>query len=372
MNFYADHLTDTKVPIETTGIPHHLNRLLEILILEEKDREEPGSCLEYLIQHKLLDLLATLACAESPPGMRLVSLSFFRKLLTRSKFPLLHHSAVFTPIQRLIAICDGNLASPMESEEIQFLLALCFLVCKYPHCTSIVNESRNIYRENTTTQNDTDRNKIQNITYVADRRCSKSNPLFKPLSTQAITLVNPDLFTGNNRARLVCAQRISRKANSIERNSQETLEQRRNIVSDTQNVPSCSNVSSQSNESPEDVSQSSSPTSQKFSFDITSAIGNPCDNQDNENSSNVPDEIEASSCDIVNAIINDIENVKIHSDSTRNHSCEETSNIDSPLSDLEDSSSSKCLLIDALKSYINSAVSIMSNFIINLKVSTVS
>ncbi|XP_051164483.1 FHF complex subunit HOOK interacting protein 2A-like isoform X2 [Leptopilina boulardi] len=356
MNFYADHLTDTKVPIESTGIPHHLNRLLEILILEEKDREEPGSCLEYLIQHKLLDLLATLACAESPPGMRLVSLAFFRKLLTRSKFPLLHHSAVFIPIQRLIEICDGNRASPIENEEIQFLLALCFLVCKYPHCTNIVNESRNIHREsNATHNNDTDRNKIQNITYVADRRCSKSNPLFKPLNTQAITLVNPDLFAGGDGgggARLICSKRISRNLeNSVEKNSQITLEQR-DIRNDTENVPSCSNISSQLNEfSNENASQSSSPTSQKCSFEGTSTMENPCDNQDNENSSNVPDE----TCDIVDTIINDIENVKVQFDSRKNNSCEENTNIDSPLSDLEDPPSSKCLMIDALKSYINSA-----------------
>lgn len=349
MNFYADHLTDTKVPIESTGIPHHLNRLLEILILEEKTREEPGSCLEYLIQHKLLDLLATLACAESPPGMRLVSLAFFRKLLTRSKFPLLHHSAVFIPIQRLIEICDGNLASPIESEEIQFLLALCFLVCKYPHCTSLVNESSNIRKESTTIHNnETERNKIQNITYVPDRRCSNTNPLFKPLNTQAITLVNPDLFSAASGARLVRYKRISR---NIEKNTQETLEHRRNEGNDTQNIPTCSNISSQSNESPENISQSSSPTSQKCSFDT---IGNNCDSQDNENSSNVPDDIEAASCDIVNTIINDVENVKINSVSSRNHSRDENINVDNSLSDLENSSS-KCLLIDALKSYINSA-----------------
>ena len=365
MNFYADHLTDTKVPIETTGIPRHLDSLLQILILEEKENDEPGPCLEYLIQYKLLDLLATLACAESPPGMRLICLTFFRKLLTRSKHPLLHHAAIFSPIQRLIAICDGNLASPIESEEVQFLLALCFLVCKYPHCTSIVNESRNIHRERTTPHGDSERTEIQSVTYVPVRKCNKSNPLFQPLNTQAVTLVNPNLFTAAySRRRSICSDRISSKINSVRGGSQESLEHRRDLTNDSQNVPSCSNTSSRSNESSGDVestSQSSSPHSQKLSFDNALTIGNTCDIRDSISSVNVPDEMEASSCDTAITILNRIENLKIDTidtDYSMHNSCEANS-VESPLSDLENPENSKCLLLDSLKSYINSAVSIL-------------
>ena len=195
MNFYVNHLNDSKVLVETTGIPRHLDHLLELLLEEEKYGNEPGPCLEYLLQHRLLDLLATLACAETPPGMRLVCLCFLRKLLTRSKHPLLHHASVYGPIQRLIAMCNGNIASPIENEEIQFLLCLCFLVCKYPHVTNIVNDSSSIRRESgSQPQSGTDRAEIDQVTYNPARKSTTNNPLFKPLCTQVITLINPDLF----------------------------------------------------------------------------------------------------------------------------------------------------------------------------------
>lgn len=194
MNFYVNHLNDSKVPVEITGIPRHLDRLSELLLEEEKHGNEPGPCLEYLLQHRLLDLLATLASAETPPGMRLVCLAFLRKLLTRSKHPLLHHASVYAPVQRLIAMCNGNIASPIEHEEIQFLLCLCFLVCKYPHVTNIVNDSSNVQQERGILQCDYEKAEIEKITYIPARKMKNINPLFKPLNTQAITLINPNLF----------------------------------------------------------------------------------------------------------------------------------------------------------------------------------
>lgn len=118
MNFYVSHLTDCKVPVQNTSIPRHLDVLLEILLREEKEENEPGPCLEYLLQHKLLDLLATLASAETPPGMRTICLAFLRKFLGRSKYPLLHHASIYAPIQRLVTLCNGNPPSPIETEEV--------------------------------------------------------------------------------------------------------------------------------------------------------------------------------------------------------------------------------------------------------------
>lgn len=193
MNFYVNHINDSKVLVETTNIPRHLDKLLDLLLAEEIQLEEPGPCLEYLLQHRLLDLLASLACAETPPGMRLVCLTFFRRLLTKSKHSLLHHAAIYGPVQRLIAICNGNLASPIEDDEIQFLLCLCFLVCKYPHITNIVNDFSNINSKGENFYCD-EKSEIEKVTYVPARKSSNANPLFKPLNTQAVTLVNPDLF----------------------------------------------------------------------------------------------------------------------------------------------------------------------------------
>lgn len=58
--------SDSKAPIETTNIPSHLEQML-ILLKEEDDAEDAGgtgACLEYLLQHKLLDTLQTLARAD--------------------------------------------------------------------------------------------------------------------------------------------------------------------------------------------------------------------------------------------------------------------------------------------------------------------
>jgi len=116
------------VPVQSTSIPRHLDVLLDILLQEEKEENEPGPCLEYLLQHKLLDLLATLASAETPPGMRTVCLAFLRKFLGRSIYPLLHHTSIYAPIQRLVALCNGNPPSPIEAEEVR-------LTVKSIHCS---------------------------------------------------------------------------------------------------------------------------------------------------------------------------------------------------------------------------------------------
>ncbi|XP_020289800.1 protein FAM160B1-like [Pseudomyrmex gracilis] len=199
MNFYVSHLTDCKVPVQSTNIPRHLDVLLEILLQEEKDGDEPGPCLEYLLQHKLLDLLATLAGAETPPGMRTICLAFLRKLLGRSKYPLLHHASIYTPIQQLVALCNGNPPSPMEAEEVQFLLTICFLVCKYPHVTNIINDASSVQTVGTSAKQDSEKTEIQKVTYVPTRKRNNSNPLFEPLDTQAITLVNQNLLDKEQR-----------------------------------------------------------------------------------------------------------------------------------------------------------------------------
>ncbi|EFN77103.1 protein FAM160B1 [Harpegnathos saltator] len=199
MNFYVSHLTDCKVPVQNTSIPRHLDVLSEILLREEKEENETGPCLEYLLQHKLLDLLATLASAEAPPGMRMLCLTFLRKLLGRSKYPLLHHASIYSPVQRLIALCNGNPPSPIETEEVQFLLTICFLVCKYPHVSNIINDGPIIQTVGNSTRKDCERPDIQKVTYVPTRRRNKFNPLFEPLDTQAITLVSPNLFDKDQR-----------------------------------------------------------------------------------------------------------------------------------------------------------------------------
>jgi hypothetical protein len=44
--------------------------------------------------------------------------------------------------QRLISLCNGRLASPTESVEIQFLCTLCGLMCTNPHLTNIFSDQQ--------------------------------------------------------------------------------------------------------------------------------------------------------------------------------------------------------------------------------------
>ncbi|XP_076651228.1 FHF complex subunit HOOK interacting protein 2A isoform X1 [Halictus rubicundus] len=333
MNFYVNHLTNCKAPVQTTGIPRHLDRLLEILLEEEKEDDEPGPCLEYLLQHKLLDLLATLASAETPPGMRTVCLSFLRKLLGRSKYPLLHHTSIYGPVQRLITLCTGNTPSPMETEEVQFLLTLCFLVCKYPHVTNIINDAPNVQRQAISVRRNSERMEIEKVTYIPARKRNSSNPLFEPLNTQAVTLINPNLFhSENDRRRCPGSCRSASKSATGDGTSSQSNES----VSSTEQ---------------ENVSESSSPATPKpISEPISRLTARSSESQDYETSQKSED----------TALMNEIDAHLQHLRDFRldaEYGYEDGGYLDND-QDLLDSKTpqkSKCLLLDALLSYINTA-----------------
>lgn len=335
MNFYVNHLTDCKVPIQTTGIPRHLDRLLEILLEEEKNENEPGPCLEYLLQHKLLDLLATLASAETPPGMRTVCLSFLRKLLGRSKYPLLHHTSIYGPVQRLIALCNGNPPSPIEVEEVQFLLTLCFLVCKYPHVTNIINDAPNVQRQSTAAKKNIERIEVEKVTYIpARRRSNNFNPLFEPLDTQAVTLINPNLFNSE-----------SDKRRSVEFNRSHSK------AGTTRGSSSQSNGSISSRET-ESASQSSSPAIQKEICGENSGIVQSSESQDYDVSQKNEDVA------LINEIDTHLQNLQdLRLDGEYGNVYDDSRCLDGDQNLLRSKTpeKSKCLLLDALLSYINTA-----------------
>ncbi|XP_053975897.1 FHF complex subunit HOOK interacting protein 2A-like isoform X1 [Hylaeus volcanicus] len=335
MNFYVNHLTNCKVPIQTTGIPRHLDRLLEILLEEEKDENEPGPCLEYLLQHKLLDLLATLASAETPPGMRMVCLSFLRKLLGRSKYPLLHHTSIYGPVQRLISLCNGNPPSPMEAEEVQFLLTLCFLVCKYPHVTNMINDAPAVQKQHAAARRNSERMEVERVTYIPARKRNNFNPLFEPLDTQAVTLINPNLFgTENDRRRSVGSNRSSSKAETA------------------RGASGRSNESVSSREA-ENGSQSSSPTTQKPVREaVPGARGSTGESQDYEVAHKCEDVA------LMNEIDTHLQNLRdLRVDVEFGGGYEDSGCVenDQNLLTSKTPQKSKCLLLDALLSYINTA-----------------
>ncbi|KAL1123007.1 hypothetical protein AAG570_003331 [Ranatra chinensis] len=134
MKHYLDVSTTKQVPIELTNIPAHFDQLLKILLKEDEEADEAttGPCLEYLLQHNLLDLLVTLANSDDPPGMRQYVLQFITRLLTHLKTPIAAHTNVYPPLQRLVSMCDGSTPTATEGDEVNFLFGLTALLRCHP------------------------------------------------------------------------------------------------------------------------------------------------------------------------------------------------------------------------------------------------
>ncbi|TMS01609.1 FHF complex subunit HOOK-interacting protein 2B [Larimichthys crocea] len=132
-NYYIQ-TTDESRPVRQTDIPWRLKQMLDILVYEEKQQavDTSASCLDYLLQHKLLETLCTLGKAQYPPGMVQQVLVFFSKFLSQMQKPLLHLVNVYRPVEKLIRLCalPGSLT---EKEEAQFLLVVCSRVKQDPH-----------------------------------------------------------------------------------------------------------------------------------------------------------------------------------------------------------------------------------------------
>ncbi|XP_053406841.1 FHF complex subunit HOOK interacting protein 2A-like isoform X2 [Mercenaria mercenaria] len=140
-SFFIDNKGE-KQPVEQTSIPAHLEQMLVILQQEDEQCERGmyGPCLEYLLQHKLLETLYSLGRSDYPPGMKQIVLSFFTKLLSRIKQPLLAHVSVYRAVQRLIKTCGEVKAGPTEIEEIQFLCTVCAKIKADPYIVNFFLE----------------------------------------------------------------------------------------------------------------------------------------------------------------------------------------------------------------------------------------
>ncbi|XP_006812834.2 FHF complex subunit HOOK interacting protein 2A-like, partial [Saccoglossus kowalevskii] len=98
-HYFIDNKDDS-IPVEETNIPSHIDQMLDILTQEEanNDSDQTGPCMEYLLQHKILETLHALGKADCPCGMKQVVLSFFANLLGKVKQPLLPHVNVHRPV----------------------------------------------------------------------------------------------------------------------------------------------------------------------------------------------------------------------------------------------------------------------------------
>ncbi|XP_031947904.1 protein FAM160B2 isoform X2 [Corvus moneduloides] len=142
---YYLEATDESIPARQTDIPWRLRQMLDILVYEEKQRPagETGPCLEYLLQHKLLETLGTLGKAEYPPGMRQQVLLFFGRVLGQLQHPLLHYLNVHRPVQ-LLQLSGDRLGSGTEKEEMQFAAVLCSKIQQDPSLLPYILEGKNI------------------------------------------------------------------------------------------------------------------------------------------------------------------------------------------------------------------------------------
>ncbi|MCI4381276.1 hypothetical protein PGIGA_G00249640 [Pangasianodon gigas] len=140
-NYYIE-TTDETQPVKQTDIPWRLKQMLDILVYEERQQEveETGPCMEYLLQHKLLETLCTLGKAQYPPGMSQQVLLFFSKLLAQIQKPILHVINVYRPVQKLIRLC-GLPDSQTEREESLFLFSVCSRVKKDPYVLNYILET---------------------------------------------------------------------------------------------------------------------------------------------------------------------------------------------------------------------------------------
>eukprot|EP00731_Ephydatia_muelleri_P020591 Em0013g318a len=103
-----------------------LKRMLELLQAEEREKSDGmGPCLEFVLQHKLLDTLQTVGQNNYPEGMRLHVMTFFTQLLEGIEQPLLPHISIHQAMQKEVLSCGLNPSSPITAAEMVFLRALC-------------------------------------------------------------------------------------------------------------------------------------------------------------------------------------------------------------------------------------------------------
>ncbi|KAB0396268.1 hypothetical protein E2I00_018974, partial [Balaenoptera physalus] len=143
-NYYIES-TDENTPAKKTDIPWRLKQMLDILVYEEKQQAaagEAGPCLEYLLQHKILETLCTLGKAEYPPGMRQQVLQFFSKVLAQVQHPLLHYLSVHRPVQKLLRLGGTVPGSLTEKEEVQFTTVLCSKIQQDPALLTYILEGK--------------------------------------------------------------------------------------------------------------------------------------------------------------------------------------------------------------------------------------
>ncbi|KAG8231229.1 hypothetical protein J437_LFUL005903, partial [Ladona fulva] len=171
--FYSNTTSNFREPIESTNVGAHIEQLMKILIEEETERKNSndakgqpissdddistGPCLEYLLEHRLLEILTNLAATDQPIGMRTFCLEFFSRLLSHLRAPILPHVAIISPMKKVVELCIQTKASPTEIEEVNFLCTLCAVMGKNP---TLINVYLSVTGENASSENSSEKTEI--------------------------------------------------------------------------------------------------------------------------------------------------------------------------------------------------------------------
>lgn len=122
------HAEGPKPAIEETHVPRHLHQMLKALVAEEREEGFGGPlspCMEYLVQEKVLPMLASHAQADCPLGIRQHAYIFLVGVLNHLHHSHLHHTPIHKPLQAMVQASCEMRASPYEAEEMEFLTTLC-------------------------------------------------------------------------------------------------------------------------------------------------------------------------------------------------------------------------------------------------------
>ncbi|KAI5758745.1 FAM160B2-like protein [Gulo gulo luscus] len=186
---YYIESTDENTPAKKTDIPWRLKQMLDILVYEERQQTaagEAGPCLEYLLQHKILETLCTLGKAEYPPGMRQQVFQFFSKVLAQVQHPLLHYLNVHRPVQKLLRLGGTVPGSQTEKEEVQFTTVLCSKIQQDPALLTYILEGKKMVSRKKSSKEPTTLPREAASVQDKDHSCSKA-PDVSPCGAQALS-----------------------------------------------------------------------------------------------------------------------------------------------------------------------------------------
>lgn len=205
--------------------------------------------------------------------------------------------------------------------------------------TNIINDAPAVQAINNPTKKDNERTEIQRVTYVPTRKRNNSNPLFEPLDTQAITLINPNLFDKERR-------RLPRSNHVF-----------KTTVSDPGHLSRRSNESVSSREE----SVSSSPLAHKSVCDSPSLDIKSSEQWEEKGSGD-------SSRNKIDEHLQNLRDLRLDTDCNVYDDASYVTGDNQSLKSLKTPEKSKCLLLDALMSYLNSAVKNVAFFLLTINV----